>query len=106
MWRVSKECLAARNLGHPYQIDHYRLHDFRGFDAHHRQHADQFAFDHGCGRQQELLPSLIGLGQDVVPVIEVVELLRQLEGMLGGEGRFGRRNALLDDVRSLARQQP
>ena len=45
-------------------------HHFRSFDAHHRKRADQFAFDHGGGGEQELFAPGIGLGQDVVPMIE------------------------------------
>ena len=66
-------------------------------DAHHRQQGDQFAANHRCGRQQELLSAFICLVQDVVAMVEVVELLRQLEGVLGGVGRFCGGDALLDD---------
>ena len=41
-----------------------------------------------------------------MPVIEVIELLRQLKRVLGGERRLGRRDALFDHKRRLAGQQP
>ncbi len=62
--------------------------------------------DQRRSRQQESLPVSVGLGEDVMAVIEIVELLRQLESVFGGEGRLGRRNALFDDERSLTGQQP
>src|SRR5258708_39334420 len=72
-------------------------------DTHHLKRANQFAADYRHRGQQELLSLLIGLAQDGMAMIERVEELRQLEGVLGqicglcggdaslaGEGRSGR----------------
>ena len=74
------------------------LHDRRDGDAHDCQRANQFAADHGDCGQQELLSLFIGLAQDGMTVIERVEKLRQLEGVLGKIGGFGGGDALVDDV--------
>src|SRR5271157_2586808 len=81
---------------------HYRRHG----DSHHAQQVDQFAADDSGGCQQEFFPARVGFGEDVMAVVEVVELLRELEGVFSRKGRFGRCNALLDDERGLSRQQP
>ena len=44
--------------------------------------------------------------QNVMLVVEVVELLRQLECVLGQRRRFGRRDALLNHLRRLPSRQP
>src|SRR5580698_47958 len=82
------------------------LHHGRHGDSHHREGADEFAADHGDGRQQKFLFLFVSLGEDRVAVIESVEELRQLEDMLSQMSRFGGGDALVNDVGSFRRCQP
>src|SRR5579864_2993117 len=74
--------------------------------THHLQAANERP-PHNRGRsQKKLLFRLIRFGEYVVLVVKVVELLRQLESILGGVGRLGGGDTLFDDVRKLSRTQP
>src|SRR6202521_2467256 len=75
-------------------------------DPHRRENANEFAAHHGRGCQQELFPPLIRFAQDWIAVIEGVEKLRQLEGMLGKISRFGGRDALAHNISGFRRRQP
>ena len=55
---------------------------------------------------RNFLPALIRFAQDRIAVIEGVEKLRQLEGVLGEISRFGGRDALAHDIRSFRGRQP
>jgi hypothetical protein len=59
------------------------LHRFRTLNPQPIQHLNQFAQGDGCRRQQKGLPRGIFFGKNVVFMVEVVELLRQLEGVFG-----------------------
>src|ERR1019366_4862058 len=96
-WLRIIPCCQARTTG-----SHYR----RDTDPHGRKNANELAANHGCGCQQELSPALIRFAQDWIAVIEGVEKLRQLEGMLGKISRFGGRDALTHDIRGFRGRQP
>src|SRR5207302_6003933 len=83
-----------------------KLHNGWHADSHAREHADQFAANNPNGGQQEFLPSFVGLGEDVVAVVKVIEQLPQLKGVLGSIGRLGGCDALIHDVGGLVRCQP
>src|SRR5947209_20563239 len=71
------------------------LHTGRHRDAHDCQGANQFAANDGDGGQQKLFSLLIRLAQDGMAMIERVEQLRQLEGVLGQVGRLCGGDALV-----------
>src|SRR5713101_6348455 len=81
-------------------------HDRRNSDPHRRKDPNQLAANYGHCCQQELFPPLIRFTQDRIAVIEGIEKLRQLEGMLGEISRFSGRDALADDIRGFSRRQP
>ncbi len=72
------------------------LHAFRGFDAEVAEGADHLALGDCSGGQQEGFAGGVGLVEDVVAVVEVVELLGELEGVLGQVRGLGGGDALLD----------
>src|ERR1700716_1851570 len=82
------------------------LHDRRDTDPHRGKNANELAANHGYGCQQELFPPLIRFAQDWIAVIEGVEKLRQLKGMLGKISRFSGRDALAHNIRGFSRRQP
>src|ERR1019366_1256737 len=96
-WLRIIPCCQARTTG-----SHYR----RDTDPHGRENANELAANHGHGCQQELSPALLRFAQDWIAVIEGVEKLRQLEGMLGKISRFGGRDALAHDIRGFRGRQP
>src|SRR5690242_15821831 len=65
------------------------LHAFRHCDAHEIERQRQGALHHLDQEKQEGLPAGLRLAKDVKPVVEVVECLRQPEGVFGNHGRFG-----------------
>src|SRR5208283_4889501 len=71
-----------------------------------REHANQLTPNHRRGRQQKFSPPLIRLAQNGIAVIESIEKLRQLEGMLGQISRLGGRDALDNNVRSFRSRKP
>src|SRR5581483_5005929 len=71
------------------------LHDRRNGDAHQRQYSDQLPPDHRGRGQQKFLPTLVGFREDMVPVIKIIEQLRELESMFGSVGRLGGSDALV-----------
>src|SRR5258708_35063822 len=75
-------------------------------DTHHLKRANQFAADYRHRGQQELLSLLIGLAQDGMAMIERVEELRQLGGVLGQICVLWVGDALLDDVGRFRRGEP
>ena len=81
-------------------------HNWRSFYAHYTQHSNEFSADDGGGRHKKLLTRLVRLVKDVVAMVEVVELLRELECVFRQVRRLGRHDALLDDIRSLGGKQP
>src|SRR4029077_8444030 len=74
------------------------LHDRWHCDAHHGESANQFAANHGDRGQEGLFSFLIGLAQDGMAVIERVEELCQLEGMLCKIGGLCGGDALVDQI--------
>src|SRR5438477_9599079 len=83
-----------------------RLHNRWHADSHHGQHPCQFPPYDGRGGEQELLPRIIGLPDDAVPVVEVVEELRQLKRMFGRVGRLSGDDTLFDHLGGLSRSEP
>ena len=73
------------------------LHHSRYCNSHQSQRLNQSARDHGYGGHQELLLFFIGLGENVMTVIEVVEELRQLEDIFRRVGGLGGGDGELDD---------
>src|SRR3981189_2271627 len=82
------------------------LQDRRDTDPHRGKNANELAANHGHGCQQELFPPLIRFAQDWIAVIEGIEKLRQLEGVLGKISRFSGCDALAHDVRGFSGRQP
>ena len=82
------------------------LHCFRALNAQPGQHDDQLAKGDGGGCEQEGFARGVFFGEDVMAVVEVVELLRQLEGVLGEIGRLGGGDALLEHQRAAAGAEP
>src|SRR5579883_348237 len=76
---------------------HYRRHA----DPHDCKQADQFAPCDCSRRQQEMLPGGVGFGENVMPMVKIVEKLRQLKCVLGRVGRLGGGDTLLEDGGSL-----
>ena len=61
------------------------LHHFRRLNSEPGEHRYQLPQGDGGGGQQQLLFAGIFLGEDVVLVVEVVELLGELEGVAGDQ---------------------
>ena len=57
----------------PQILDANLLHHRWAADSHNRQQCNQFAAHDCCCRQEELLAALVGLVQDVVAVVEIIE---------------------------------
>src|SRR5260370_14516766 len=68
--------------------------------------SDKCVSHHRCRSQKKAVASFIGLGKDVVRVLEVIELLRQLKSVLGRVGGLRCRDALLDQVGELSGAKP
>ena len=71
-------------------------HHLRRFDAEVGEGAGHLAAGDGGGGQQESAARGVLLGEDVVAVVEVVELLRELEGVAREMRRLGGGDGLLD----------
>ena len=82
------------------------LHRFGAFDAEQGERADEFAQCDGGGGEQECFARGIFFGEDVVAMVEVGELLRELEGVPGEIGGLGGRDALLEDLSATAGAEP
>ena len=66
----------------------------------------QCSSHHRCRGQKKSFTGFVGFGEDVVLVVEVVELLRELESIFCRVRRLGGGDALQHDVRELAGTQP
>jgi hypothetical protein len=64
------------------------LHRFGAVDAEPTQDGNELAKRNRCGREKEGFALRILLRDDVVLMVEVVELLRELEGVLSQECRL------------------
>src|SRR5271170_5780713 len=82
------------------------LHHGWGFDAEVAEGAGHLALGYCCCGQVEGFAGGVGLVEDVVAMVEVVELLSQLEGVLGEVGGLGRGDALLDEKGELGGEEP
>ena len=82
------------------------LHRFGALDSQPAKHRDQFPQRDGSRRQQERPSFVILFGEDVVVVVEVAEILRQLEGVLGQVRRLRRGDALIQHQRAASGSQP
>ena len=83
-----------------------KLHHRRGLDAEVAQRADHLSARHCGRRQQQSAAGGVRLGENVVAVVEVVELLRQLEGIARQVRGLRRRNRLFDQRGQPRGQQP
>ena len=82
------------------------LHRFGAFDAEQGERRDEFA-QCDCGRgEEEGLARGVLFREDVVAMVEVGKLLRELEGVLGEIGGFGRADALIQNLRKTSGPQP
>ena len=82
------------------------LHCLGAFDAEESERADEFAQGDRGGGEEECFARGVFFREDVMAMVEVGELLRELEGVLGKIGRLGGGDALLEDrVRRPARSQ-
>ena len=82
------------------------LHRFRAFDAEQRERANQFAQCDGGRGKKECFSGWVTLSQNVMVVVEVGELLRKLEGVLGEIGRLGGGDALVENEGETAGAEP
>src|ERR1700759_1346498 len=83
-----------------------RLNPLGAFDAEPAQYCYQLPQSDGRSGQQEGFARRVFLGEDVVMVIEVAELLGQLKRMPGEVGRFRRCDALIEHHGAAAGAKP
>ena len=77
------------------------LHHRRSFNPQEAKRPSHLPLSHHCRGQQERLPRRVGLMQNMMPMIKIVELLRELKRILRQVSRLGGRKTLLDDQRQL-----
>ena len=82
------------------------LHCLGAFDAEESERADEFAEGDGGGREQECFACGINFCEDVVAMVEVGELLRELEGVPREMSWLRGRDALLENLRAAAGAEP
>ena len=82
------------------------LHCLGAFDAKKGERADELAEGDSGSSQQERFPRRIFFCEDVMPMVEVGELLRELEGVLGEIGGLRCADALLQNLRKTPGAQP
>ncbi len=83
-----------------------RLHCFGAFDAEERERADKFAEGDGGRGEKECFARGIFFCEDVVAMVEIGELLRELECVPREMGRLGGGDALLQDLRAASGAEP